>query len=73
MDNNIAVAQDVLLSGGDVGLSVVVMFVADCLLAALFFAWPMAGFRAYWRDVRDMLCVLALLAMGMIVVFVFSV
>ena len=70
---HMAAAQDVLLSGGGVGLAVVVMFVAVCLLAALFLAWPMAGFRASWREVRDTLCVLALLAMGMVAVFVFIV
>ena len=62
-----------VLSGGGVGLAAVVMFVAACLLAALFLAWPMAGFRASWREVRDVLCVLALLAMGVVVVLVFSV
>ena len=62
-----------VLSGGDAGMAAVVMFVAVCLLAALFLVWPMAGFRASWREVRDMLCVLALLAMGVVVVFVFSV
>jgi hypothetical protein len=73
MNVNMAAAQDVLLSGDGVGLAVVVMFVAACLLAALFLVWPMAGFRASWREVCDTLCVLALLAMGMVVVFVFSV
>lgn len=73
MNVNMAVVQDVLLSGGGVGLMVVVMFVAVCLLAALFLVWPMAGFRASWREACDTLCVLALLAMGVAVVFVFGV
>lgn len=73
MNDNMAAAQDVMLSGCDVGLVAVVVFVAVWLLAALFLVWPMAGFRASWREARDTLCVLALLAMGMVVVFVFCV
>ena len=47
------------------------VIVAVCLLAALFFALPMAGFRGFWRDVCDVLCFLAMLVLGMVIVFIF--
>lgn len=72
MNINMASALTVFWVGG-VGLSLVCMFIVACLLAVLFLVRPVAGFRASWRDVCDTLCVLAVLAMSIVVVFVFSV
>lgn len=49
------------------------VFVAVCLLAALFLVLPMVGSCGFWRDVCDVLCFLAVLVLGMVVVLVFTV
>lgn len=51
---------------------VVCMVFAVCLISVLFWVFPLKGCRDTLRDVGDVLCFLIMLALGVIIVFVFS-